>query len=108
MSFADTLFICFAALLLFGPKKLPEIARQVGKVLNQFRRASNEFRSQIESEISQLDREHARAEREKVAKEAVVNKLNDPPPVMLPLEAPFGTVEANSADSPEAAKAPNV
>ena len=43
------------ALVIFGPKKLPEIARQIGKALNEFRRASNEFKSQIESEISQLE-----------------------------------------------------
>ena len=49
------------ALLIFGPKKLPEIARQVGKALNEFKRASNEFKAQIESEISQLDMETATA-----------------------------------------------
>jgi len=48
----------FLALIIFGPKKLPEIARQVGKALNEFRRASNEFKAQIESEISQLEMEN--------------------------------------------------
>src|SRR5579863_1720439 len=57
MGFSETLFLFFLALLIFGPKKLPEIARQVGKVLNELRRASNEFKSQIESEISLLERE---------------------------------------------------
>jgi sec-independent protein translocase protein TatB len=55
MSFGDTVVIFILALLFFGPKKLPELARQIGKVLNEFKRASNEFRSQIESEVSQLD-----------------------------------------------------
>ena len=45
-------------MVIFGPKKLPEIARQVGKALNEFRRASNEFKAQIESEISQLEMEN--------------------------------------------------
>jgi sec-independent protein translocase protein TatB len=57
MGFSETIFLFFLALLIFGPKKLPEIARQVGKVLNELRRASNEFKAQIESEISQLERE---------------------------------------------------
>jgi sec-independent protein translocase protein TatB len=57
MGFSETIFLFFLALLIFGPKKLPEIARQVGKVLNELRRASNEFKSQIESEISHLERE---------------------------------------------------
>ena len=55
MSFADTAVLFVLALLLFGPKKLPGIARQVGKALNEFKRASNEFKAQIEAEISQLE-----------------------------------------------------
>ena len=42
------------------PKKLPEIGRQIGRALNEFKRASNEFKAQIESEISQLDLENNR------------------------------------------------
>jgi sec-independent protein translocase protein TatB len=55
MSFSETIFLFVLALIIFGPKKLPEIARQVGKVLNEFRRASNEFKAQIENEISHLE-----------------------------------------------------
>jgi sec-independent protein translocase protein TatB len=55
MGFSETIFLFFLALLIFGPKKLPEIARMVGKAMNEFKRASNEFRSQIESEISNLE-----------------------------------------------------
>src|SRR5580700_8991309 len=58
MGFSETIFLFLLALVIFGPKKLPEIARQVGKALNEFRRASNEFRAQIESEISQLEVEN--------------------------------------------------
>jgi sec-independent protein translocase protein TatB len=57
MSFSETIFLFFLALIIFGPKKLPEIARQVGKYLNEFKRASNEFKAQIEQEISHLERE---------------------------------------------------
>lgn len=55
MGFSETIFLFFLALLIFGPKKLPEIARQVGKVMNDLRRASFEFKSQIESEIAHLE-----------------------------------------------------
>src|SRR5271166_3886251 len=58
MGFSETLFLFFLALMIFGPKKLPEIARQVGKALNEFKRASNEFKAQISSEISQLEFEN--------------------------------------------------
>jgi len=55
MSFSETIFLFFLALIVFGPKKLPEIARQIGKFMNEFRRASNEFKSQIEQEIAHLE-----------------------------------------------------
>jgi sec-independent protein translocase protein TatB len=51
----EMIFIFFLALILFGPKKMPEIGRQVARFLGEFRRASNEFRSQIETEINSLD-----------------------------------------------------
>jgi sec-independent protein translocase protein TatB len=55
MSFSETVFLFLLALIIFGPKKLPEIARMVGKTLNEFRRASNEFKMQIEQEIAHLE-----------------------------------------------------
>jgi len=61
MSFSETIFLFFLALIIFGPKKLPEIARQAGKLLAELRRASNEFKSQIETEIAHLEVEKARA-----------------------------------------------
>ena len=70
MSFADTVVLFVLALLLFGPKKLPGIARQVGKALAEFKRASNEFKAQIEAEISQLEIEERRkAEAQKLEKQ---------------------------------------
>jgi TatA/E family protein of Tat protein translocase len=57
LGFPEMIFLFLLALIIFGPKKLPEIGRQIGKALNEFKRASNEFRAQIESEIATLDRE---------------------------------------------------
>jgi sec-independent protein translocase protein TatB len=59
--FGDSAFIILLALLLFGPKKLPVLARQLGKLMADFRRASNEFRSQMEEEL----RVSEQAERQK-------------------------------------------
>ncbi|GAC1358553.1 MAG: hypothetical protein NVSMB3_05640 [Acidobacteriaceae bacterium] len=60
-SFQDSAVIFFIALILFGPKKLPELARQLGKLMGEFRRASNEFRVQMEDEL----RTSEQAERQK-------------------------------------------
>jgi TatA/E family protein of Tat protein translocase len=54
--FAEIGFLLFVAYLLFGPKKLPEIARTLGKGLGELRRASNELKSSLEQEIANLDR----------------------------------------------------
>ena len=47
------------ALLLFGPKRLPEIARQMGKFMAEFKRASNHFQGQFQEEIRKLELEEA-------------------------------------------------
>ena len=49
-------FFLFIAYLLFGPKKVPEIARTLGKGLGELRRASNELKNSLEEEIKNLDR----------------------------------------------------
>jgi sec-independent protein translocase protein TatB len=54
-SLGDSAFIFLLALILFGPKKLPELARQLGKLMAEFRRASNEFRMQMEDELRIAD-----------------------------------------------------
>ena len=61
MHVGDTIFIFCLALIIFGPKKLPEIGRQIGKLMVEFRRASNEFKMQIEEEL----RSSEEAERQK-------------------------------------------
>ncbi len=59
----DILFIVPLALVIFGPKKLPEIARQVGKYLAQFRQVKGELMQQISGEIRSLEQqEHVEAE----------------------------------------------
>ncbi len=58
-SFSEMFFLFLLALIIFGPKKLPEIARQVGKTLAEFRRASNEFKSQLDGELRQMEIEEA-------------------------------------------------
>ncbi|MFL6465714.1 MAG: twin-arginine translocase TatA/TatE family subunit [Bryobacteraceae bacterium] len=45
------------ALLLFGPKKLPELGRTLGKALTEFRRAKNELKTTFESHMQELERE---------------------------------------------------
>jgi TatA/E family protein of Tat protein translocase len=53
----ELLLILVLALLLFGPKKLPEIGRQLGKGLGEFKRASNDLKRSIEDEIEKVSKD---------------------------------------------------
>src|SRR6516225_5559338 len=57
LGWPETVFIFFLALILFGPKKLPELGRTVGKALTEFRRASNELKSTFDREMKTLEAE---------------------------------------------------
>ncbi len=46
-NFSEILFICVLALLLIGPKQLPEVARKIGRMMNEFRRASDTLFSEL-------------------------------------------------------------
>lgn len=48
---AELLLILVVALMVFGPRKLPELARSLGKGLNQFKRASDDFKQTWEREV---------------------------------------------------------
>ncbi len=77
LGFTEMAFIGILALLIFGPKKLPEIGRQVGRALAEFKRASDEFKSQIQSEINKID-------------------LEERTQTVLPPSPPVGSVAAGS------------
>jgi sec-independent protein translocase protein TatA len=57
VGFPEMFAIFIVALLLFGPKKLPELGRTLGKALTEFRRAKNELKSTFESHLQELERE---------------------------------------------------
>ncbi|HUR36932.1 MAG TPA: twin-arginine translocase TatA/TatE family subunit [Terriglobales bacterium] len=57
LGLTEMIFLTMLGLLLFGPKKLPEIGRKLGKVMAEFKRASNEFQSQLNDEVQKLERE---------------------------------------------------
>jgi len=51
IGFPELLVILVIALLVFGPKKLPEVGRSIGKALREFRKTSDEIKEKIEEEI---------------------------------------------------------
>jgi TatA/E family protein of Tat protein translocase len=53
----EMIFIFLLALVLFGPKELPELGRKVGRALSEFRRASNELKTTFDRELKTLEAE---------------------------------------------------
>jgi sec-independent protein translocase protein TatB len=76
LGMADSLILMVLALVVFGPRRLPQIGRQIGKLMYEFRKASNDFKFQMEEEL-RLSEEADRRKKEE-AERARVAAL--PPP----------------------------
>ncbi len=79
MHLGDSIFIFILALVLFGPKKLPEMAKQIGKLMAEFRRASNDFRLQIDEELRTMERQEQQKKQEAERASASVTPSILPP-----------------------------
>src|SRR3984957_19299319 len=87
VSMVDSLILMVMALVVFGPRRLPQIGRQIGKLMYEFRKASNDFKFQMEEELrnaEEADRRKKEEERQRslaaqnTAEQASVSA--DPPP----------------------------
>lgn len=100
-SFSDSIFLFVLALLLFGPKKLPVLARELGKWIGEFRRASNEFKMQMEEELRQVEQEDRQKQIAAMETAAPVAKpVEEPSHPHLP-EPEIESVETAAAATPE-------
>lgn len=108
MSFSDSIFIFGLALIIFGPKKLPEIGRQIGKLLLEFRRASNEFKMQIEDELRAAEQEERKKELAAAATEPSGGLTVQPPATGAPVSADSPTAGAIAASTAPAPASPEV
>jgi TatA/E family protein of Tat protein translocase len=91
---AELIIIFVIALIIFGPRKLPELGRSLGRSLGEFKRASNELRSTLEEEI--------RVEEQR----ETAKKTSESPPAgsaalspVVPREYPPGTPEDPDEES---------
>jgi sec-independent protein translocase protein TatB len=79
LGFSEMLFLSVLGLLLFGPRRLPEIGRQVGRALAEFKRASSAFQAQIEAEVRQLETSAPALAAQTSSGEPVVSSIEAPP-----------------------------
>lgn len=89
----ELIVIFSLALLIFGPRKLPELGRSLGRSLGEFKRASNELKHTLDEEI-RLDEQKSASEASRTPRKQVPAA----PPAAPPVEA--------SASAPTAAAAP--
>ena len=90
-------------LVVFGPQKLPELARGLGKLMAEFRKASLDFKTAFEEEIRDLERQALIAERKKSAEAAAASAA---PPATLPAPASPETPTAEASAEPQAGDVP--
>ncbi|MGC1462099.1 MAG: twin-arginine translocase TatA/TatE family subunit [Terracidiphilus sp.] len=76
---ADSLILMVMALVVFGPRRLPQIGRQIGKLMYEFRKASNDFKFQMEEELRNAED----ADRRKKEEEERQRQLAANPPAQL-------------------------
>ena len=74
-------------LVVFGPQKLPELARGLGKLMAEFRKASTDFRTAFEEEMRDIERQALQAERRKAAEAAAAKAAEPAQPESLPSES---------------------
>jgi len=89
----DTLFLMLLALVVFGPRRLPEIGRQIGKLMYEFRKVSNDFKYQMEEEL----RASEEADRQKKLQAAASQVTLDVPPQPAPASLPEPIAETSSS-----------
>lgn|ERR1035438_922036 len=65
LSIPHMIVVFVIVLVVFGPQKLPELARGLGKLMAEFRKASTDFKSAFENEMRDLERQAAEVERKK-------------------------------------------
>jgi sec-independent protein translocase protein TatA len=70
LSIPHMIVVFIVVLVVFGPQKLPELARSLGKLMAEFRKASGDFKSAFEEEMRDLERQARIAELKKQAAEA--------------------------------------
>src|SRR5208282_6787583 len=91
LGMADTLILMVLALVVFGPRRLPQIGRQIGKLMYEFRKASNDFKFQMEEELRSAEESDRRQKEEAERQKALA--ASPPAPQ---LEAPAPQLDASA------------
>ena len=89
LSIPHMIVVFVIVLVVFGPQKLPELARGLGKLMAEFRKASTDFKSAFEEEMRDIERQAREVERRKAEAAAPAATAVQPQPATL--ATPSGT-----------------
>jgi TatA/E family protein of Tat protein translocase len=106
LSMPHLIVLFVVALVIFGPQKLPELARMLGKATAEFRKMTGDFRYALEEEVRELDRQTRIREAEAAAapSQPQPHPVETAPVLPAPVE-PEGTVPRAPASADAAAPA---
>jgi TatA/E family protein of Tat protein translocase len=105
LSVPHMIVVFLVVLVVFGPQKLPELARSFGKLMAEFRKASNDFKNAFEEEMRDLERQARIAELKKqvaeanAAANAAMNKVAEPSTLAGIASSPVAEATAGSTET---------
>jgi sec-independent protein translocase protein TatB len=103
----DSLILMVLALVVLGPRRLPELGRQIGKLMYEFRKASNDFKFQMEEELRQSE-EADRRKKEEAERQRALAAAAPVPQLAAPTETPVTPSEPVAPPEPPAEIAADV
>lgn len=112
VSMIDSIILMIMALVVFGPRRLPQIGRQIGKLMYEFRKASNDFKFQMEEELRQSEEAERRQKEEERQRSLAALAASEQasvsadPPVKTP-DAPYPPVSVEPAPAEPALYPPD-
>jgi TatA/E family protein of Tat protein translocase len=108
LSIPHMIVLFVVVLVVFGPQKLPELARGLGKIMAEFRKASSDFRSAFEEEMREMERQTLQAARKKAAEAVAAGDSAQPATLATPgSETPSIDSQADTRASEEPLLAPS-
>ena len=99
LSIPHMIVVFIVVLVVFGPQKLPELARGLGKLMAEFRKASTDFKTAFEEEMRDLERQAREVERRKAEAAATTQPVTQGTPSGVERQASPPEVDAGETDA---------
>jgi sec-independent protein translocase protein TatA len=106
LGFPELLLIFVIALVVFGPKKLPELGKSIGRAMAEFKKATDEFQETVREEMKEVEKTSGVEEIKKLGKLDLTDyaKTDEPKPAPLQSAEPQQTEQKAEEKKPEEKK----